>query len=74
MKPKPTGIKQFLTKERHLKLPYLDFYLRVPLLQIRADLFYERYERFTYEYIGLYVSFWKWDFTFRLYEPGEKRR
>lgn len=60
-------------KERHLKMPYLDLYLRLPLIEARTDLMHEAIERCAYEYIGLYLKVWKWSFKLRLYEPGEKR-
>lgn len=65
--------KAFLTKERHLKLPYLDFYLRIPLLTIRTDLWHEAVERMTYDYIGVYIKFYKWEWKFKLYQPDFKR-
>lgn len=66
--------KEFMLKERHIKFPYLDLYINTPLLAIRTELMNEAYERYTYEYIGVYIKLWKWDTRFRLYEPGESRR
>ena len=72
-KTKRSQVRSFLTKPRRLKMPYLDLYIRLPLLDVRTDLMMTAIERNVYEYIGLYVRFWKWSFTFRLYEPGVNR-
>lgn len=68
-----TPLRKFLTKERHLKFPYLGFYLRLPLIDIGTHVMTERLEMYTYDYIAIRIKVWRWESTFRLYEPGEKR-
>ena len=53
-----------------MKLPYLDFWLDINILQIKTELLY--YERASQvkSYICMKVTlFHKWGFHFRLYSP-----
>ena len=52
--------------------PILDFWLRIPFIEIRTGLMTERLEIVTKEYCYLDVKIYKWDFRFRLYDTLRK--
>lgn len=66
-------LRVLLTKKRYIRWPYLDLYIRIPFLAVRTDVMIEAIERDVFEYIGLYIMIWKWDFKFRLYTPNRER-
>lgn len=47
--------------------PILDFWLRIPLIEIRTGLMSERMEVDTREYCYVDIKIYKWQFRFRLY-------
>ena len=55
---------------RHLRLPYLELYLDIGLLQIQTELMTESYEMLCRNYIALRITLLhKWGWHFRLYSP-----
>lgn len=54
-------------------MPYLDFYLSIPFLTIGTVLFYYTFVNRTYEYLGLYLKIWKWEFRFKCYDPDKRK-
>lgn len=76
MMPQPKPLERFwraLTKKHYIHWPYLDLYVHIPLLTIRTDVMVQAIERAVFEYIGLYVKLWKWEFRCRLYTPDRER-
>jgi len=52
--------------------PILDFWLRIPFIELRTGLMSERLEMDTKEYCYLDIKIYKWDFRFRLYDTWAK--
>lgn len=48
-------------------LPYIDFYLRIPLITIHTRVMKEAMERMTFDYLRIRVTLWKWEFSFDTY-------
>jgi hypothetical protein len=52
-----------------MTLPYLEIYVRLPLLTVQTELLTERCDSAQFHYICLRVRLWKWETFFRLYRP-----
>lgn len=54
--------------------PYLNLWVDLWIIQVGTDLFLERIDRYTKEWIGVRVTlFRRWGFSFRLYTPFKQR-
>lgn len=56
-----------------MTLPYLEIYVRLPLLTVQTEFLTERFETAQFHYIGLRIRLWKWETFLRLYRPRRDR-
>ena len=52
--------------------PILDFWLRIPFIEMRTGLMTENMNMDTKEYCYLDISIFKWDFHVRLYDTWSR--
>lgn len=64
------SVKDFLTKKRTFRKPYLDFVLDLGFMHLRTVLMKQAVERHSYDYIALQWKLFKWNGLLRLYKPG----
>lgn len=57
----------------HMNWPCLHLVLDLGFLSLRTSVMYERYETQTKEWIALDWRFFKWNGSFRLYTPWDRR-
>ena len=54
--------------------PYLYLDIRLPFIRIYTNIMSKSIDCYTYEYISLSVEIFKYNFSFMLYEPGNRRK